>query len=584
MPYLKKVMDAFSDPKVRLIVLKWGTQLGKSETILNCLGWVIDESLGPVLIVYDSEKTYKRFSTTRIQPMIEACPVLRAKKHPNPDKFKIEEMHFQDCIVYLASAQNPGALASLPIEYLFCDELGKYPKFSGKEGDPVQLAMERQKTFPYTRKTVLVSSPTTSDGAISRYFESCEEKLCYFVPCPHCGSYQVLKFEQVKWELPEGVDSSDPVAQKYARETAYYECETCKKPIRDKHKPKMLAKGKWLRFDGSPRAESVESIGFWISSLYSPFITFGQVAAKFLEVKDDPPRLMTFVNGWLAEEWEDVAVQKKDPVKLLETHRTSLPPLTVPRDTLCLTMGIDTQANGFWYVVRAWLRDRTSYLVDFGFVPSFEELERVIFERAYPIEDTNERMSVWRAAIDTGGTALDGGLSMTEAVYYWLRQNSRGIVFGIKGLSQRSGKRVKRTVLDKMPSGKPLPGGLTLFLIDTIAFKEAIHYRLSLEPGSPGSFLLHSETPEEYVKQLLSEEKRIDTKTGKEKWVRVYKQNHALDCEVYAMATVDTEWFGGLEVLKRPQGILGQQKAKTPQRPRRRYNSWLNVGGFKKWL
>jgi len=95
---------------------------------------------------------------------------------------------------------------------------------------------------------------------------------------------------------------------------------------------------------------------------------------------------------------------------------------------------------------------------------------------------------------------------------------------------------------------------------------------------------LHSEIPEEYVKQLLSEEKRIDTKTGKEKWVRVYKQNHALDCEVYAMATVDTEWFGGLEVLKRPQGILGQQKAKTPQRPRRRYNSWLNVGGFKKWL
>ena len=95
--------------------------------------------------------------------MINSCPVLRSKKHPSPDKFKIEEMHFQDCLVYLASAHTPGDFASMPIQYLFADELGKFPTFAGKEGDPVGLAMERQKAFPYTSKTVLVSSPTTPE-------------------------------------------------------------------------------------------------------------------------------------------------------------------------------------------------------------------------------------------------------------------------------------------------------------------------------------------------------------------------------------------------------------------------------------
>ncbi len=158
-PYQRGPMEAFSNNKTRLIVMKWGTQLGKTEILLNCTGWSIDESPGPVLVVYPNETTLKKISTTRIQPMINSCAPLVAKKHHSADKFKISEMHFTDCLLYLASAQTPADLASMPIQYLFCDEVGKFPTFSGKEGDPVKLATERQKAFPYTSKTVLVSSP-----------------------------------------------------------------------------------------------------------------------------------------------------------------------------------------------------------------------------------------------------------------------------------------------------------------------------------------------------------------------------------------------------------------------------------------
>ena len=58
----------------------------------------------------------------------------------------------------------------------------------------------------------------------------------YFVPCPHCGAYQTLKFKQLKWEGDEMTE---------AQRTAYYECEHCKEKIHDSHKMQMLRAGKW---------------------------------------------------------------------------------------------------------------------------------------------------------------------------------------------------------------------------------------------------------------------------------------------------------------------------------------------------
>ena len=587
-PYLREVMDAFSDPKVRMIVLKWGTQLGKTEVILNSLGWVIDESPGPVLIVYDTEKTLKKVSTTRIQPMIESCPRLRDKKHPSADKFKLEEMHFHDCVIYLASAQSPGSLASTPIEYVFCDEVARYPTYAKEEGDPVELAMERQKTFMYTKKTVLTSSPTVKEGTISRFFEDCEEKLTYWVPCPHCGSYQVLEFEQLRWDKELEKKGKNEGVMRLIRDSAYYECIHCKEKITDQHKNRMLKDGTWARMDGSKPNRHAESLGFWISSLYSPFLLFGDVVVKYLKVKDDPARHRVFVNGWLAKEWEEPPVVKVDPVEILKTNRTNLPPRLVPKGTICLTMGIDTQAYGFYFVVRAWKRDKTSQLVEFGLAPSFKDLEEIIFNRTYPVEGSEERMRVWRAAIDTGGTALDQGFTMTEAIYDWLRHNSRGVVFGVKGQSHKGAKRVKMTVIDKLPSGKALIGGLTLFLIDTDAFKEALHYRLKLKSDEPGAFLFHRDVSDKYMKQLLSEEKRRDSKTGKEKWVKVNRENHALDCEIYAMACVDAEWLGGIEVLSKPMQMETKNRQEASPRTANKagalvtHQTWL--GRTTNWL
>ena len=79
-PYADYIMDLFSSMFTRKIVLKWATQTGKTNILLCCIGYTMDERPGPIMVVYPTEKTVERASRTRIEPMINACATLREKK------------------------------------------------------------------------------------------------------------------------------------------------------------------------------------------------------------------------------------------------------------------------------------------------------------------------------------------------------------------------------------------------------------------------------------------------------------------------------------------------------------------------
>ena len=158
-----------------------------------------------------------------------------------------------------------------------------------------------------------------------------------------------------------------------------------------------------------------------------------------------------------------------------------------------------------------------------------------------------------RAGLDTGGgVSASGDWSCTEEVYEWLRSVPRGRVFGIKGSSRPlSGIRVKHSVIDKLPSGRKIPGGLTLWFVDSAQFKDLFHWRMENaqnNASTPQQAHLHSEVAEDYAKEILGEEKRRDPRTGKEAWFAI-GANHFLDCECYASAVADPQFMGGVKIL-----------------------------------
>ena len=278
-PYLCGPMDAYNDDHVRHLVLCFGTQLGKTETLYNLLGFVIDQDPYSTLLVYPREDDSKTVSRTRIQPMIEDCSSLRAKKPAQQDRYQLLEMHFPGMILYMVGANSPAALAQKPCRNVFRDEIDKYPEKVGKDADPLSLSEERAKSFWDIRKIVDVSSPTLESVGIWKQLQSCDVTRSYRVPCPHCGEYQKLKFAQVKWDKPSTVRNESKA--QIAKSTARYECESCRESINDDHKLWMLQNGRWE--DETKNEIRAAKVGFQLSSLYSPWLTCADNADKYLK-------------------------------------------------------------------------------------------------------------------------------------------------------------------------------------------------------------------------------------------------------------------------------------------------------------
>ncbi|MGL5513275.1 MAG: terminase gpA endonuclease subunit, partial [Sporomusa sp.] len=360
-PYAKEPMDTFTDPEIEHIILCFGSQASKTEIILNMIGYAADKDPGPMLVVYPEDDTAKFVGENRIEPMILSVPALKNKyDQRNSEKL---ELKFDDIYIALNGANSPSKLASKPIRYLFRDEINKYKQWVGKEASPLDLSEERTKTFMHNRKIVDASTPVLKTGNIWVALENADTLKKYFVPCPHCGVKQIFSFKQVKW--PKEINND----AKLARDIAWYECEYCKGVIEDRHKQQMLLQGEWRQVKQS--VGRIRSVAYHISSLYSPFVTFGDMAHKFLISKNYPEKLMNFINSGLAEPWEDKAATL-DSSKVIE-RQSDLPECVVPDYTQLLVGGVDVQKGYMYWTIRAWGAGQTTQNIAHGMVETWED-------------------------------------------------------------------------------------------------------------------------------------------------------------------------------------------------------------------
>ncbi|HSW63654.1 MAG TPA: terminase gpA endonuclease subunit [Dissulfurispiraceae bacterium] len=567
-PFLRGIMDAFAVPSVEEIWFMKPSQVGGTEALLNMLLYAVLQDCGDSLVVLPTEDLAREIATDRFDLMVDDCDRMKAMLSTiEGENIKLKKT-FSGMTVYFAWAGSPTALASRPIRYLFLDEIDKYPAFTGDEASPLSLAKERTESYRLSRKIVYMSTPTTETKYIYQGESTCAARFRYFVPCPHCGHRQMFDFKNVMF----GTERDSRIVERIA----WYECESCAGQIYNDSKRDMVLRGEWvdinssLKYEECMRENQPRRVGFQLSRLYSVQHSFGAVAAEFLDSKSHPERLMNWRNSWMAEVWSE-RVETKTIMQLQE-NVSPLEQLTCPRDSIALTCGIDQGQRGFWFTVIAWQRDMTCHLVHYGFLTAWEDLTKLVWENTYQIEGEEENdegemlyMKIWRSAIDTGGSRYEGDdMTQTEAAYAWLRQFGRGRVFGFKGASGRikSGRRMHISKIDKTPANKPIPGGLSLLLVDTPSVKEAIHFRLEIEPAHSGRFTFHHGTGEDYMKHLHAEEKRRNRK-GLYEWVKISNNNHLLDATVIAFALADVECQGGLRVLRNVRQRLQKVNMRT---------------------
>ncbi len=538
-PYLRLPMELLSESsEVEQVVLMFGAQVGKSESGNNWLGYIIDICPGPVMAVQPTTDTAKRYSRQRITPMIEETPRLRTKVRENRSRDDANTTLAKDFpagTLVIAGANSAAGLRSMPVRFLFLDEIDAYPLDVDGEGDPIALAERRTATFA-RRKVLKTSTPTTRGfSRIEQAFDA-GDRCRYWVPCPHCGEHQVLRWAQLQWTRD---DVGAPIPG-----TVAYACVHCAALIQEHHKPAMLAAGEWR---GERERGQVAS--FHLPALYSPlgWYSWEQAVAEFYEANEaakagDVSKLKVWTNTVLAETWEEQGdkVSEND----LAQRARPIDRRGVIADCSVLTCGVDVQGDRLEAFVWGWGRGETSQLVEHEIFYGSPAEGAVWTALDALLETQFAHASGARLLIDC--TAIDSGGHHTQEVYHYARTRGWKRVIAIKGASE-SGKPVlgKPRDIDVSFRGSKIRGGVKLWPVGSDTGKATIYGRLRvIEPG-PGYVHIGQWVPRDVLEQLTAE--RLVTKYHKGRprleWMKpAGRRNEALDCAVYALAAA--HWLG----------------------------------------
>jgi phage terminase large subunit GpA-like protein len=529
-PYLREIMDCLSpmSPIERTVFMK-GAQIGGTECGNNWMGYIIHQAPGPMMAVQPTVEMAKRNSKQRIDPLIEESEVLRKLVRDPRSRDSgntVLSKDFPGGVLVMTGANSAVGLRSMAARYLFLDEVDAYPGDVEGEGDPITLAMARTRTFA-RRKVLLVSTPkiTGMSRIESAYEESDQRK--YWVPCPTCREFQILKFAQLRW--PKG----DP-------QSAVYVCEHCGQEIRNHQKHSMLARGEWragAKGDG-------KTAGFHISSLYSPvgWFSWGDAAKQFEQAQKNPALLQVFVNTVLGETW--TLLGEAPEWQKLYDRREDYKVGLVPRGGLFLTAGADVQKDRIEVEIAAWGRGKESWSVDYRVFEGdtsraavWEKLTGLLNE-SFTTESGLE-LPIMQLAVDSGFATIE--------VYQWARRQG-GRVLVIKGDSRTPSLIGSASPVEVGPMGAKLKRGVRVWPVNSGMAKEELYRWLRQDRPTdedvakgipfPSGYCHFPRYSEEYFKQITAEQLVTKIVKGyrRHEWQKMRERNEALDCRVYARA------------------------------------------------
>lgn len=575
-------MDCLSptSPVERVVFMK-AAQLGATEMGSNWIGYVIHHAPGPMMAVWPTVEMAKRNSKQRIDPLIEesaALAELIAPARSRDSGNTILAKEFRGGVLVMTGANSAVGLRSMPVRYLFLDEVDGYPLDVEGEGDAISLAEARTRTFA-RRKIFIVSTPTISGAsAIEREYEASDQRR-YFVPCPHCSHRQWLRFEQLRWD-------------KGAPETAAYICEVCDTAIAEHHKTWMLEHGEWraMAQDGG-----VKTAGFHLSSLYSPvgWRAWRNIAAAWEAAVNkesgSAAAIKTFKNTELGETWveEGEAPDWQRLVERREDYRIG----SVPLGGLLLVGAADVQKDRIEASVWAFGRGKESWLIE----------HRVL------MGDT-ARDTVWKAlaavlaeqwthasgmAMPLARFALDTGFATQEA-YAFVRACHDPRVMAVKGVARGAALIGTPTAIDVSQGGKKLRRGIKVYSVAGGIAKLEFYNNLrkSADVGEdglttvfPAGFVHLPKIDAEFIQQLCAEQlitRRDRNGFPVREWQKMRERNEALDCYVYARAAASSAGLDRFEERhwRELERQLGMASPPPPETTTESINEATQRGGL----
>jgi phage terminase large subunit GpA-like protein len=559
-PYLAGIMDAVLEPAARHIVVMKAHQLGGSEALNNVVGYHIAHDPCGILLALPTIELAEDYAKNNLEPMIASTHALAARvpsgRGPGAES-TLRLKRFTAGFLALAGANSATSFRRRAVRLFIGDDVDGWGPPLRDEGDQVELGMNRTTTF-WNGRTILVSTPTIRGGRMDAWYQRSDQRR-YFVPCPQCARMDYWTWN-TQGHIRVVYDEHDPA-------TARLECPApeqggCGAVIDNAARGKLLARGEWR---ATATAKEAGLVGFHVWAAYSPWVSLQALVARWLSTQGrGREALRVFVNTMLGEPFEE-QTYRVEPGSLLGRRQSYGEGIEAPERVGCLVAGVDTQDDRFEVLVLGFGPGEEKWVLDWHTVPGDPKLPetkaslREVLDRKYH-HALGVDLPIHAVMIDSGG-------HRTDEVYQFVLAHQHRRIAAIIGRSGLRGKPIVSTGAAKRWGDHPRP--VPLYTVNTDDAKTTLLSSLGyLEPipgaGAPGVWHFPLEVDERFFAQLTAEqlETHHDRKTGIaiQYWVQI-RDNHALDCAVYAYAAF--RWLNPnvSQMLARIREAAGQRAA-----------------------
>ena len=565
-PYMFDILDSFTDPLIEHIVVVAASQVGKSETINNMVGYCIDQDPGPILLIQPTIDDVKRYSEMRIAPMIRETRCLKRKvadpKSRDAANTK-RQKSFPGGVLVMTGSNVAHDLSSMPIRYVFGDERDRWATSAGSEGDPWELAFARTRTF-YNKKMVEVSTPTVKGASAIENSYNLGTMERWKTQCPHCGEYVELTFDNIRFEYDAAENGDKKI---FHISEIFYVCPECG-GISDEHTMKSQP-AKWVATVPEARKHH-KTRSFWLTAWVSPWATWESIILQFLQAGTDSAKLQVVYNTQFGELWEergDIA-SEDDVMARREVYEAE-----VPDGVLLLTCGVDTQDDRLEYEVVGHRRYGETWGIKKGVILGRPDTEEV-WERLDEVLSHKYKFKSG-VSLQISLTFIDEGGHFTQEVRQHCLARQYDHVFAIKGANRPDIPYTAPPKKQKIVVNGKVIGQVWVYEIGVNAGKQKIVDNLRVQ--SPGAnychFPLRDDYGKQFFKQLMSEHLAYVPKLKHPwQWQKIpgHERNEAFDIRNYNLAACEIlspDWDAIEQKLRTAKP--GEENASIPMKEKK---------------
>lgn len=525
-PWVREVMEAMSDPDIRLVSIVAPVQSSKTIGAELCLCYIVANFPGPCLWLSQTDADAKDQAEARLHKLFSECDAVKKLFPADRHKKKTQTVFFSNGMtLWVLGAHAKSNLQSRSIRWLIGDETWQWPN------GHMQQAEARVTAFGWLGKCIFLSQGGTENDDTHRKFETTDMREWEF-KCPKCGKYQPYKWSNIEWDKNYR-DGEGRMDFAKVRSSVRLVCEFCKHEIADSDANRKLLNSSAKFVPQNPNAPATKA-GFHWNSLAS--MSWGELAEMYLRSKEscrrgDMEDLKNFYQKRLALPWGDLEEDFTLDISpsgyrmgddweseaAVGAKGAILPPPHENKNRVRLRfLTVDVQMDHFYAVVRSWACDASSRLVYCAKLQTWEDVEILqnrfgVFPQLVFVDAGYSTFEVYRNCAKHNWTALMG-------------DGRRDFSHRVNGkITQRFYSTARHPLVSDRKCRMHYWSNLGIK--DTLA-----RLRSNQNPEEGSTWEVPSDVPEEYLKMLDSEQR---VKKGNSwEWRQIGKRpNHYWDCE-----------------------------------------------------